>query len=52
MQRINETIHVIWHETCKCICRLTKAVCHRQQVSNENTCRCDCKEDLIAKIDM
>ena len=26
MQRINETRQTIWHETCKCICRLTASV--------------------------
>ena len=26
MQRINETRHMIWHETCKCIWRLTASV--------------------------
>ena len=28
MSRINETRHIIWHETCKCVCRLTSAVCN------------------------
>ena len=26
MSRINETRKIIWHEYCKCICRLTSAV--------------------------
>ena len=26
MSRINETIHIIYHETCKCICRLGASV--------------------------
>ena len=26
MSRINETRYIIWHETCKCICRLTASV--------------------------
>ena len=26
MSRINETKQIMWHETCKCICRLTSAV--------------------------
>ena len=26
MSRINETRQIMWHETCKCICRLTSAV--------------------------
>ena len=32
MSRINETRQIIWHETCKCICRLTSAVCNRRQI--------------------
>ena len=31
MLRINETRHKIWHETCKCICRLTASVCNSKQ---------------------
>ena len=26
LSRISETRHVIWHETCKCVCRLTARV--------------------------
>ena len=47
MQRINETRNVIWHETCKCVCRLISAVCNTKQVWNEDKCRCECREDLI-----
>ena len=48
MQRINETRHMIWHQTCKCICRLTASVCNKRQRFNEDTCRCECKK-LIDK---
>ena len=24
----NETKNVVWHESCKCVCRLASAVCH------------------------
>ena len=48
--RINETRKIIWHETCKCICRFTGAVCNNKQEWNENKCKCDCKEDLIDKL--
>ena len=47
---INETRKVVWHETCKCVCRLTSAVCNDRQEWNENKCRCECKEDLINKL--
>ena len=32
MSRINETRQIICHETCKCVCRLTSAVCNSRQV--------------------
>ena len=28
MARINETRQIVWHETCKCICKLTSAICN------------------------
>ena len=49
MQRLNETRRVIWHETCKCVCRLTSAVCNNKQIWNGDKCRCEYKEDLIDK---
>ena len=50
LSRINETRRITWHETCKCICRFTKAVCNDKQEWNENNCRCECKEDLMDKL--
>ena len=50
MSRINETRQIIWHETCKCICRLTSAVCNNRQILNKDKCRCECKEDLVNKM--
>ena len=44
MQRINETRHITWHETCKYVCRLTSSVCNSRHIWNEDKCRCDCKE--------
>ena len=32
MSRINETRQVIRHETCKCVCKLTSAVCNSRQI--------------------
>ena len=32
ISRINETRQIIWHETCKCVCRLTSAVCNSMQI--------------------
>ena len=48
MSRTNETRHIKWHETCKCICRLDKIICNSKQRWNEDKCRCKCKE-LIDK---
>ena len=50
MSRINETRQLIWHETCKCVCRLTSAVCNSRQIWNKDKCRCECKEDLVNKM--
>ena len=48
MSRTNETRHIKWHETCKCICRLDAIVCDNKQRWNKDKCRCECKE-LIDK---
>ena len=48
MSRTNETRHIKWHETCKCICRLDKIICNSKQRWNKDKCRCECKE-LIDK---
>ena len=50
MARINETRKVVWHETCKCVCRLTSAICNDKQDWNPNKCVCECKEDLVNKL--
>ena len=46
--RTNETRHIKWHETCKCICRLDAIVCNNKQRWNNDKCWCECKE-LIDK---
>ena len=48
MSRTNETRHIEWHKTCKCICRLDKIICNSKHRWNEDKCKCECKE-LIAK---
>ena len=50
LSRINETRKIVWHETCKCICRLTRAICNDKQEWNKNKCSCECKEDLVSKL--
>ena len=44
--RLNETRNVLWHESCKCVCKLNSSVCNNKQIWNEDTCRCDCTEDF------
>ena len=48
MSLTNETRHIKWHETWKCICRLDKIICNSKQRWNKDKCRCECKE-LIDK---
>ena len=48
MTLTNETRHIKWHESCKCIFRLDKIICNSKQRWNKETCRCECKE-LIDK---
>ena len=50
MSRINETRQMVLDETCKWVCILTKAVCNTKQIWNKDTCKCECKEDLINKL--
>ena len=50
MSRITETRQIIWHEICKCVCRLMLAVCNRRQIWNADKCRCECREDLVNEI--
>ena len=44
----NETRHIEWHESCRCICRLDKIICNSKQRWNKDKCRRECKE-LIDK---
>ena len=45
LMTLNETRNVLWHESCKCVCRLNSSVCNSKQ-----TCRCDCNEDFASII--
>ena len=38
MSRTNETRHIKWHETCKCICRLDAIICNNIQCWNNDKC--------------
>ena len=50
LMRLNETRNVLWHESCKCVCRLNSSVCNNKQTWNSDTCRCDCNEDFAGII--
>ena len=45
LMRLNETRNVLWHESCKCVCRLNSSVCNSKQTWNSDSCRCDCRCD-------
>ena len=46
LMRLNETRNVLWHESCKCVCRLNSSVCNSKQIWNSDTCSCDCNADF------
>ena len=50
LMRLNETRNVLWHESCKCVCRLNSSVCNSKQIWNSDTCRFDCNEDFAGII--
>ena len=50
LMRADETKNVLWHETCKCVCRLTSAVFNKKQIWNSDTSSCDCNEDFADKM--
>ena len=46
LMRLNETRNALWHESCKCVCRLNSSECNNKQIWNSDTCKCDCNEDF------
>ena len=50
LMRLNETPNVLWHESCKCVCKLNSSVCNSKQIWKGDTCRCDCNEDFAVII--
>ena len=50
LMMLNETRSVLWHESCKCVCKLNSSVCNNKQIWNSDTCRCDCNEDFANMI--
>ena len=50
LMMLNETRRALWHESCKCVCRLNSSVCNSKQIWNSDTCKCDCNEDFAGII--
>ena len=44
--RLNETRNLLWHESCKCVCKLNSSVCKNKQIRNDDTCSCNCNENF------
>ena len=47
---LNETRNVLWHESCKCVCKSNSSVCNNKQIWNSDTCRCDCNKDFTGVV--
>ena len=41
LMMLNETRNVLWHESCKCVCKLNSSICNNEQIWNGDTCRCN-----------
>ena len=50
LMMLNETRNVLWHESCKCICKLNSSVCNNKQIWNGDACKCDCNKDFAGII--
>ena len=50
LMMLNETSNVLWHESCKSVCKLNSSVCNNKQIWNSDTCRCDFNEDFAGMI--
>ena len=50
LMMLKETRNVLWHESCRCVCKLNSSVCNIKQIWNSDTCRCDCNEDFAGII--
>ena len=36
LMRFNKTRNVLWHKSCKCVCRLNSSVCNSKQIWNSD----------------
>ena len=37
LMRLNEICNVLWHERCKCVCKLISSECNNKQIWNDDT---------------
>ena len=37
LMMLNETRNVLWHENCKCVCKLNSSICNNKQIWNSDT---------------
>ena len=47
LMRLNETRNVLWHESCKRVCKLNSSVCNSKQIWNSDTCRATAMKILL-----
>ena len=38
----NKAKQIIFHESCKCLCRSNSIICNNKQKRNKDKCRCEC----------
>ena len=50
LMSLNETRNVLWHKSCKCVCKLNSSIWNNKQIWNSDTCRCDCNEGFTGII--
>ena len=50
LMMLNGTRNVLWHESCKCVCKLNSSICNNKQIWKGDTCRRDCNEDFTGII--
>ena len=50
LMSLSKTRNILWHESCKCVCKLNSLVYNNKQIWNDDTCRCDCNEDFAGMI--
>ena len=43
-------LNVLWHESCKCVCRLNSSLCNSKQIWTSDACRCDWNDDFAGII--